>query len=119
MIQLLLRRPWLALVAALVFQLAIYVLGQADMVAADALWYADIAHTLATKPASLFASHENHPFVMRLGLTVPLALFYRVFGVSTLVPGLPCLLAALGITWIVYAAAPTARGKLIGVALCV
>ena len=117
--ELLLRRPWIALVAALVVETVIFFVTQTDFLAADPLWYADIAHRLSVDPAAVFAQHEIHPFVMRIGLTMPLALFYRVFGVSTLVSNLPCLLAADGILVVVYSAVSTPRAKLIGLLLAV
>jgi len=114
----LLRRPWLALVLVLAAQVIVFVASQGDFVANDPLWYADIAHRIALDPAELFASADNHPFFMRIGLTVPLALLYRAFGVSTLVTDLPCLAAALGIVIVVYAAARTPRAKLLGMLFC-
>ncbi len=113
-VQCLLLRPWLALVLALIIESAALIAGRGDFVASDPLWYANIAHQLSISPAEVFASHDTHPFVMRLGLTVPLAILYRAFGVSTLVSNLPCLLGALGILVVVYAAAPTPRAKLLG-----
>lgn len=94
-------------------------MGQRDFIAADPLWYASLAHNLSVDPAAVFAGHETHPFVMRIGLTMPLALLYRVFGVSTFVSNIPTLVADLGIVTVVYAAAATPRAKLIGVALCI
>lgn len=112
----LIRRPWIALVVALAIETLIFVAGQSDLLASDPLWYADIAHTIATKPAALFDLHDTHPFVMRLGLTVPLSLLYRAFGVSTFVTNSPSLLAALGILLVVYGACATPRAKLFGMA---
>lgn len=114
----LLRRPWLALAVVLAAQVIVFVAFHGDFVAGDPLWYADIAHRIARDPAELFAAADNHPFFMRIGLTVPLALLYRAFGVSTLVTDLPCLAAALGIVGVVYAAAPTPRAKLLGMLVC-
>jgi hypothetical protein len=116
----LLRRPWLALVIVLVVQIAIYCLSQIDFIASDPLWYATIAHGMEQDPDTVFAGAQTHPFIMRIGLTAPIALLYRMFGVSPLVTNLPCLFAALGITSIVYAAASTPRAKCIGllVSLC-
>lgn len=110
----LLRRPWIALGLALILESVVLVVGRGDFVASDPLWYADLAHGIAVDPSSLFAMHDTHPFVMRIGLTLPLAALYRVFGVSTLVSNLPCLLAALGVLLVVHAAAPTPRAKLLG-----
>lgn len=114
----LLKRPWIALLATLLAYTLLYVFGQIDFVASDPLWYADVAHTLAVDPSAVFTPEDLHPFAMRIGLTVPLSLLYRAFGVSTMVTNLPSLLAALGIVVIVYAAATTARGKLAGMFFC-
>jgi hypothetical protein len=111
----LLARPWIALVAALIIHTALWLAAQRDLAAADPLWYATWADKLAFHPAELFAAHNTYPFVMRLGLTGPIALAYRLFGVSTLATNLPCLLAGLAIVAIAYAAAPTPRGKLLAV----
>jgi hypothetical protein len=113
------RRPWLILVLGLVAATAIFVVGQRDFIPADPLWYASLARSLSVDPASVFAGHDTHPFVMRIGLTMPLALLYRVFGISTFVSNIPTLVADLGIVTVVYAAAATPRAKLIGVALCI
>ena len=112
------KRPWIALVVALVLETMLFVLAQGDYVAADPLWYASLAHSIAIDPASVFGHGEAHQFVMRVGLTLPLALLYRLFGVSALVSNVPCLIAANGIIATVYAAARTPRAKLIGLGLC-
>jgi hypothetical protein len=113
-----LRRPWIALVVALVAICMLFVFGRPDFVAADPLWYAGIAHSISVDPWSVLAPQEIHPFVMRIGLTVPLALAYRAFGVSGIVTNLPSLIAAIGVLLTVYAAATTPRAKLIGLAMC-
>jgi hypothetical protein len=115
----LVRRPWIALVCALAIHVVMFVVGQGDFVASDPLWYADIAHDLASSPLPVFSPEETHPFVMRIGLTGPLALLYRVFGVSTLVTNLPSLFAALAIVLVVYAAATAPRAKVLGMIFAV
>jgi hypothetical protein len=110
-------RSGYALVLALVLETAIVVASQGDIPTADPLWYAVIGNRIAIDPSEAFAAPTTHPFEMRIGLTVPLAGLYRVFGVSTLVTDLPCLLAALAILLVVYAAAPTPRAKLVGLVL--
>jgi hypothetical protein len=107
------RRPWLVLVAAMGLEIAVYLAVQGDFTASDPLAYAVIAHDISEHPARSFAAPSNHPFEMRIGLTVPLALLYRMVGVSTPVTNLPCLAAWLLILWVVYAAAPTPRAKLL------
>src|SRR5262249_15594309 len=74
---------------------------------------------IAVDPGHAFAAPTNEPFVMRVGLTIPLALMYRAFGVSSFVTNLPCLLAALGIVAIAWAAPPTPRGKLLALVFAV
>ncbi len=118
-IRVLVERPWIALALALVVEAAVLVIGQNDMVVADPLWYAKVAHDIAIDPGRVFAAPATHPFLMRVGLTLPLALFYKLFGVSRFVSDLPVLLAGLGVLLVVYAAAPTPRAKLIGLTLCI
>ncbi|HEX5060054.1 MAG TPA: hypothetical protein VFV99_11875 [Kofleriaceae bacterium] len=113
----LLRRPWLALVLALLVQIVVFVFGQSDLPVADPLWYANIAHKIAVDPSTVFDHAEIHPFVMRVGLTMPVAVLYKLFGVSTLTTNLYALWAALGVIIIVYAAAPSPRAKLLGMVL--
>jgi len=107
-------RPWLWLVMALILEGTVLVAGQQDFVASDPLWYADIAHNVETGKVAVFTPEDHHPFVMRVGLTVPLAVFYKLFGVSTLVSNLPAILAGLACLLLVYLVAPTARAKAIG-----
>lgn len=106
-------RPLAALLVTTLLLSVFVVLSQADFVASDPLWYADIAHNMNRDPVGVFSSHENHPFVMRVGLTIPLAIIYRFFGVSTLTTNLPALLSAIGIIVVAYAAATTPRAKLL------
>jgi hypothetical protein len=112
-----LAHPWIVLVAGLALHTALWFAVQRDLAASDPLWYASWAHDLAFRPGHLFEAHNNYPFVMRLGLTAPIAVMYRLFGVSTLVTNLPCLIAGLACVAIAYAAAPTPRGKLLAVGL--
>ena len=111
-------RPIWVLGGVLALEVVVFVLGQHDFAAADPLWYAQIGKTLADDPHSLFQLGDIHPFVMRLGLTVPLSLIYRVFGVSVLSTNVLSLVACLGTVLVVYAAAPTPRAKVIGCLLC-
>ncbi len=110
----LVQRPRHALILALVLEAVIIVASHSDFAASDPLWYADLANLIAIDPSNVFAAPSNHPFEMRIGLTVPLAMIYRAFGVSVFTTNLPCLLAALGVMLVVYAAAPTPRAKLLG-----
>lgn len=112
-------RWWIWLLVALVATTLGFLATQIDMLAADPLWYAEIAHRLAVDPAGVFASHETHPFVMRIGLTIPLSLMYRGFGVSLLVTNLPVLFSELAIVTVAYVAAPTPRAKLIAMIACI
>lgn len=111
----LLARPWIVLGAALVVQAGLFFAVQRDLATADPLYYARYAHDLAFHPSELFAKRDDLVFVMRLGLTVPLALLYRMLGASLVVTNLPCLFAVLGIQAIAYAAASTPRAKLLAV----
>jgi hypothetical protein len=105
----------LALFAALLLQIALYVASMGDFMASDPLAYSVIANDFATRPAQTFADITNHPFDMRIGLTLPLSLLYRAFGVSTAVTNLPCLAAWIIILLVAYAAAPSPRAKLLAI----
>lgn len=106
-----LRDPRLALALAMLLVSALYVAIQSDMPPDDPLYYAEFARDLATHPVEALRGASNYPWHMRFGLTVPLALLYRAFGVSALVTNLPCLFAALAILGVAFAAAPTPRAK--------
>lgn len=110
MLRRLLARPLTWLVLALLLEGAVVVKGQGDFIASDPLWYSVNAHELALGH-DLFQPDELHPFVMRIGLIVPLAALYKVFGVSTLVSNLPALIAGLGCLLLLYLAASTSRRK--------
>ncbi len=112
----LIKRPWWVLALGLALETIIFVAGQGDFVASDPLWYADLAHRISINPADVFGTPSNHPFEMRVGLTLPLALLYKVFGVSVLISDLPGLLAALGVLLVGYSAAATPRAKVLAVA---
>jgi hypothetical protein len=112
----LLDRPWIALGLAIALYVTLFLALQCDLRAADPLWYAEKAHDLAHGAEKLRATRETYPFAMRLGLTTPIALMYRMFGVSTLATNVPCLLAGLAIIAIAYAAAPTPRARLLAMA---
>jgi hypothetical protein len=106
-----LHRRWLVLVLAMIVHTALFLAMQRDVPVTDPMWYAGKAYQLAFHPSPLFAAHDNYPFVMRLGLTGPLALIYRVFGVSTFTTNLLALLAGLAILGLAYAAPATPRGR--------
>ncbi len=111
------QRAWIALGIALTVQAVLLVAAMGDFVASDPLSYATTAHRIAVAPWTTLPQLTPHPFDMRIGMTVPLALLYRAFGVSVLVSNLPAMVAALVITAVVWAAAPTARAKLIGLVI--
>ena len=111
------RHPRHALAIALALLTVLFVLGQQDMPPDDPLYYAEFAREIAKDPAAAFGMASTYPWHMRIGLALPLALFYPLFGVSTLVTNLPCLLAATGILLVVYVAAPTPRAKVCAMVL--
>lgn len=114
-IRLLLARPWLILALGLICEAAILAVTQIDFVVSDPLWYAHLSSYIADDPTAFFTNPEAHPFVMRVGLTLPLAGLYRLFGISAFVSVIPVMLAAIGILLVAYAAAPTPRAKLFAV----
>ena len=95
--------------------LAMMVAAIGDYPASDPIWYAQIANRLAHAPDALHGI-SSHPFEMRVGLTVPLAVLYRLLGVSPLVTTLPSILAALGALVIAVTAQRTPRGRWIAIA---
>jgi hypothetical protein len=111
----LLAKPWIVLVLAMVVHTALFFAVQRDLATADPLYYARHAHDLAFHPSHLSSEPDDVVFVTRLGLTVPLALLFRLFGASLVVTNLPSLFAGLAIMAIAYAAASTPRAKLLAV----
>lgn len=92
---------------------------QRDMPPDDPLYYSEFAYQLATDPAAALAPRSTYPWHMRIGLTVPLALLYRAFGVSALVSNLPSLFAALVILLVVFLAMPSPRAKLLSLGFAI
>jgi len=56
-----------------------------------------------------------HPFVMRIGLTLPLALIFKLLGVSTLTANLPAIASGLACIVLAYLAVETPRAKVLAV----
>ena len=112
-------RPWVWLVAGLAIVTLVIVWGQGDFIASDPLWYADISHTVAHGGWGVFNPAEIHPFVMRVGLTVPLALIFKLFGVTTLTANSPALVSGLACIVLVYLAVETPRAKVLAVCFAV
>ena len=109
------KRPWLWLIGGLAIVAIVLVAGQGDFVASDPLWYADISHTVAHGGWGVFSPAEVHPFVMRVGLTLPLALIFKLFGVSTLTANLPAIVSGLACIVLAYLAVETPRAKVLAV----
>jgi len=99
------------LALALVVEAFLILASQSDMSASDPLAYAENAYSIQDHPGAYFAAPPDHPFVMRLGLTVPLAGVYRVFGVGTLTTAAIPLVAALAILVAVFLAVPPGRAR--------
>lgn len=104
---------------AIVVQTMIFVVAQGDLPVDDPLAYAENAHAIASDPAEHFRAPLNHPFAMRIGITLPLAALFSLFGVTQITTNLPSLLASIVILLVVYAAAPTARSKRIAIGFTV
>jgi hypothetical protein len=107
------------LVAGLAIVGFVIVKGQGDFIASDPLWYADISHTVSHGGWGVFNAAEVHPFVMRVGLTIPLALIFKLFGVTTLTANSPALLSGLACIVLVYLAVETPRAKVLAVCFAV
>jgi hypothetical protein len=101
--------------AAFAVLLATCVSAIGDYPASDPIWYALIADRLAHTPDAL-QGVTAHPFEMRIGLTGPVAVLYRVFGASPLVTTLPDIIAALAVLMVAVAAQRTWRGRWIAIA---
>jgi hypothetical protein len=99
------------LALALVVEAFLILASQSDMSASDPLAYAENAYSIQDHPRAYFHDPPNHPFVMRLGLTVPLAGIYRVFGVGTLTTAALPLVGALAILVAVFVAVPPGRAR--------
>ena len=99
------------LLVALVVEAFLIVASQTDIPASDPLAYAENAYAIERDPQAAFAHPPNHPFAMRIGLTVPLAGVYRVLGVNGYTTDLIPLLAALAIICAVFFAVPAGRAR--------
>ncbi|HLL22686.1 MAG TPA: glycosyltransferase family 39 protein, partial [Kofleriaceae bacterium] len=104
------------LAIAVVVQLVVFFAMPRDTPASDPLAYAENAYAIATNFDAYFTDPPNHPFAMRVGLTMPVAAMYRVFGAPSIITHLLSLLATLAILLVVYCAAPSARAKRFGIA---
>ena len=111
--------PIRVLAIALTVQIAVFVVARVDTPSDDPLAYSENAHAIATDFDEFFTDPPNHPFAMRVGITMPLAVIYRVVGAGPLTTHLPSLLAAVAILLVVYTAAPTAHAKLAGIGFTV
>jgi hypothetical protein len=111
----LLARPWIALGFAMAVHTVLFLAVQRDLSTADPMYYARHGYDLAFDPSHLSSKREDMVFVARLGVTVPLAVLYRMFGASLIVTNLPSLFAGLAIMVIAFAAASTPRAKLLAV----
>lgn len=78
----------------------------------DPLAYAHIAHQI--NQGTFVAASQNHPFFQRIGLTIPVAAIYAVWGVSPRLTNLVPLLATLGMATCVWLALPDARSRFFG-----
>ena len=87
-----------------------------EMVASDPGAHSRYAFGIAQR--SSLEDLPNHPFAHRFSVSLPTALFYRLFAVSAITGNLWSLCAAPLIMVAVYLALPTPRSKAIGVALC-
>jgi hypothetical protein len=66
-----------------------------------------------------FKFGDNHVFSHRIGVTLPIALLYTIFGVNIITTNLWLLCAALLIVVVVWSALPDKTSKIIGAALCI
>lgn len=119
MIEWLKARPWIALVAVLLAQSFIFCLAQRDLATSDPLWYATNAHALASDPLGFVRAGSTHPFAMRIGVIGPVAVLYRLAGVSIVTTNALCLVSLLAIIAVIYAAMETPQQKWLAMAILV
>jgi hypothetical protein len=100
-------------VLVLVVESALFLAARTDAPASDPIWYAALSHEIAVDPSHVFSGQDSHPFVMRIGLTVPLALLYRLAGTSPIVTAVPMIGAALLVLLVAFVAASTLRARML------
>lgn len=113
------RKGWVLLVLTLVVAVVLFVASRTDAPASDPIWYAALSHEIAVDPSHVFSGQDTHPFVMRVGLTVPLALLYRLAGTSPLVTAVPMIGAALLVLVVAFAAASTLRARMLALLMAI
>jgi len=111
------RKGWVLLVLTLVVAAVLFIASRTDAPASDPIWYAAVSHEIAADPSHVFSGQESHPFIMRIGLTVPLALLYRIVGTTALVTAVPMICAALLVVLVAFAAASTLRARILALLL--
>jgi hypothetical protein len=87
-----------------------------EFIASDPWKYS--ANAYAVSQGTSLNHPENNPFTQRIGVFVPVALFYRLFGVSIITTNLWLLCSAILILIVVWAALPTTRRKVLGLVMC-
>lgn len=104
----------LLLIPFLAVYVALWSIYPHEMTASDPWAYSERAFQLASD----YEFSGDHVFSHRLWTYVPLALIYRIFGVSALTTNLWPLLATLLIILTVWAALPDTKSRIIGALLC-
>jgi len=96
-----------------------------------ALWFFYPQEYLASDPGAYslnafrisqgtyWGAATNHPFDHRIGVSLPVALAYKLFGVSLLSTNLLPLLACLIIFAVIWLALPTPTAKILGLVFCI
>ncbi len=87
---------WMAILLS--FLLIHHFIGFSGPFGYDDMWYAKIAHELNNGQFDLIQDHYTY----RWTLVFPLALFYRLFGVSTYTSALPSLIYTMGTLYLMY-----------------
>lgn len=97
----------------------------------SALWFFYPQEYLASDPGAYslnafrisqgtyWGAATNHPFDHRIGVSLPVALAYKLFGVSLLSTNLLPLLACLIIIAVIWLALPTLTAKILGLVFCI
>lgn len=103
---------WLLLVLLLYFTL--WIVCPQEFSASDPWSYSKRAYAISQD----FNFYSSHVFSHRLGVTIPVAFFYSVFGVNIITTNLWSLCAALITIMTVWLALPDDKSKILGAILC-
>jgi len=114
-----LKKYWIVpantwLVVILLFYVALWLISPQEFIPSDPWYYSKRAFAITQG----LGFGDNYIFSHRLGVTVPVALLYSLFGADILTTNLWPLCTALMVIVIVWLALPDQKSKIIGALLC-